>query len=319
MKIFVIIFTFLLFGCVLHDLEEPNAIVPATTDQNHLLSQITITVKGFSRSIHLKTFGDPVNPPVFVLHGGPGGDFKLMLPLMALADRYFVVMWDSRGAGLSERVTKDELTIDSFLDEVAQVKAAFSPNRRVILIGHSFGGNVMARYTANNPQEVSQLILIEPGKLDNSIKETHNGGAVSFMDGQNFFWQNEILTSSDHAAADYKAIDMLPKSARNWTCDKSIATNYPFWRFGAYHYYVVQLNSFKLPKNFNWATNIENYSGNISLVAGSCGALGERFQLKTNMKTLPNASFHTIENAGHISLFTDFSEKTVDLLKNILK
>lgn len=318
MKRYLFWLTITLAACTMKDVESPGALVPPTADQDKNLPQITIHVAGHERSIHLQTFGDANHAPVFVLHGGPGGDFRLLLPLKELADHFYVVMWDSRGSGLSERVTKEELFLESFNEEVAQVKAAIAPDKKITLIGHSFGGMVMTHYTATHPEDVKQLILIEPGKLDYSLKSKSKGGAVSFPDGQGFFWQNEILTSADHAAADYKAIDLLPKSARNWTCDGSIVTNYPFWRFGTYHYYIVLKNSRSLPKDYNWAKGIEKYKGKIDIVAGSCGALGEDFQRKTNLLTLPQAGFHVIAGAGHLSLFTDYSGQTVQVLKTIL-
>ncbi len=308
--------TGLLFSCQ-EDTEEIGALVPPTAEQDPQLPQITIHVAKHDRQIHLQTFGNPANPVMLVLHGGPGADFRLLLPLRALSDQYYAVMWDSRGAGLSERVTREELSIDSFDEEVAQVKAAVSPDRKVILIGHSFGGNVMARYTAQHPDEVEKLILITPGNLDLSTEASSNGGAVSFPDGQDFFWQNEILTAKDHASADYKAIEVLPKSSRNWTCDDTIIENYPFWRFGTYHYYLVQQNSYRLPKDFNWVAGIENFNGPITIMTGTCGALSEDFQ-KVNVNTLPQAALKVIHGAGHISLFTDFQEATLAALRTAL-
>lgn len=298
---------------------QPGALVPPTADEDPALPQIDITVAGHTRAIHLQAFGDPGHPAVFVLAGGPGADFKLLLPLKALADQYYVIMFDSRGAGLSERVTKEELSIDSFDDELEQVKETLVPQRKVALIGHSFGGEVMARYTARHPEAVSRLIMIEPGKLDRSLDDRQNGGAVSFLDGQDFFWQNELLTSKDHAAADYKAIEVLPASSRNWTCDDSIIENYPLWRFGAYYYYIVQKNTRNLPGDFNWASGIEAYEGPETIIAGTCGALSEDFQKKTNLQTLPQSRFKAIEGAGHITLFTDYSRKTVEAVRAALK
>ena len=304
-------------GCA-KNTETPGNLVPPTADQDSSLPQIKIHVAGHDRSIHLQTFGNPANPPVFVLHGGPGADFKLLLPLKALADNFYVIMWDSRGAGLSERVSKEELSLESFDEEVSQVKAAVAPNKKITLIGHSFGAAILARFTARHPEQVEQLVLIEPGKLDNALAPKSDGGAVSYLDGQDFFWQNELLTSSDHAAADYKAIEVLPKSSRNWTCNNSIIENYPMWRFGAYHYYIVLQNAYKLPGDYNWAKGIENFKGHITIIAGTCGALSEDFQRKTNLKTLPGASFTSIIGAGHITLFTDFTEQTIKAIKNAL-
>jgi proline iminopeptidase len=314
--VFSIVFM-LMSGCA-KNTETPGNLVPPTADQDPSLPQIKIHVAGHDRNIHLQTFGDPADPPVFVLPGGPGADFKLLLPLKALADRFYVVMWDSRGAGLSERVTKEELELDSFDEEISAVKKAMSPDKKVTLIGHSFGGTVMTHYTANHPDEVKNLILIEPGKLDLSLKPTSNGGSISFIDGQDFFWQNELLTSKDHAAADYKALEVLPESSRHWTCDNSIIENYPMWRFGAYHYYMVQKNSYHLPGNYNWAKGIENFKGPVSIIAGTCGALSENFQKETNLKTLPYAGFTAIAGAGHITLFTDFATQTIAAVRKNL-
>lgn len=316
MIFFLILFSS--WSCDTLDTEMPGALVPPTADQDPSLPQLDVHVSDHDRTLHLQTFGDPENPPIFVLHGGPGGDFRLLLPLKVLSDQFFVVMWDSRGAGLSERVTKDELSFDSFDEELSEVKASLSPDRKVTMIGHSFGGNVMTRYAARHPEDVDRLILIEPGKFDHSIDVKNTGGAVSFLDGQDFFWQNELLTSKDHAAADYKAVEVLPKSSRNWTCDKSIIEDYPMWRFGTYHYYILQQKSYRMDTDFNWALGIDQYKGPITIIAGSCGALGEPFQQKTNMLTLPQADFKVINGAGHITLFTDYSEETIADIREAL-
>lgn len=310
-----IIFTFILFACELNDEEAPGSLVPPTAAEDPGLPQLTITVSGKERAVHLQTFGNPDNPPILMLPVGPGADFRFFLPFKALGDSFYVVMWDSPGAGLSERVTKEELSIGSFMEEVAQVKAALALNGQLILVGHSFGANVLLKYTALHPEEVTKLILIEPGTIDLSAKISHNGGAVGFVDGQDFFWQNEILTSKDHASADYKGIEILPKSSRNWSCNGEIIENYPLWRFGAYHYYVVQMNMGKLDKDFNWASGIEKFKGPISLIAGACGALGAEFQRNHNLPALPGAELEVIAGAGHISLFTDYSNLTIKAVR----
>ena len=61
-----------------------------------------ITINGVT--FHAETFGDPANPVVIAIHGGPGVDYRSMLSLQALSDQYFVVFYDQRGTGLSPRV-----------------------------------------------------------------------------------------------------------------------------------------------------------------------------------------------------------------------
>ncbi|MEJ7683009.1 MAG: alpha/beta fold hydrolase [Segetibacter sp.] len=186
--IFIAAILFISFSCK-KNIESPGSIVPPTASEDPNLPQLSVVVQGHSRKLHLQTFGNPSKPPVFILPGGPGADFRLLLPLKAIADSFFVVMWDPRGAGLSERVPKEELSFESFIEEIAAVKRQLSPNKKISLIGHSYGGLFITRYTAEHPSDVDKLILIESGKLNRARKDNYNGGAVSFLDGQEFFGQ----------------------------------------------------------------------------------------------------------------------------------
>jgi pimeloyl-ACP methyl ester carboxylesterase len=75
-----------------------------------------------------------------------------MLPLQALSDRYHVVIWSPRGAGLSERVTATELPPEAFVEEISAVRDALAPRRQVTLIGHSHGAGLFLRFAANGAE-----------------------------------------------------------------------------------------------------------------------------------------------------------------------
>jgi len=89
--------------------------------------------------LHAETYGDPSNPVIIVLHGGPGGDYRSQLGAKSLADTNFVVFYDQRGAGLSERVPAEELTVRAYMAELDAVIEKYSPDRPVTLLGHSWG------------------------------------------------------------------------------------------------------------------------------------------------------------------------------------
>jgi proline iminopeptidase len=302
-------------GCGLHDPETPASLVPPTADQDPALPQLRVAVAGRQRTLHLQTFGNPAHPVAFVLPGGPGEDFRLLLPLKALSDRYFVVMWDQRGAGLSERVSKEELYLESFNEEIDQVRQAYAPGRPVTLIGHSYGGNLAVQYAAAYPGAVAQLVLIEPGPMDQNARDHYHSGIVSFRDGQDFFWQNQVLTSRDHAPADYKAVALMREAARGFTCDGSVPPEYPFWRFGAYYYYIIQKNVRAAGKSLNWAQGLGRPNGGLVLLTGSCGAAAVHFQRTYNLPVLTGARVVTIPGAGHIDLFTGYGQQTLEALR----
>jgi len=86
----------LIAGCL-----SPNApgnLVPGTVDDDPSLPRAELNGTVF----HLETFGVPINPPIIVLHGGPGHDYRCMLSLVrdygqgSLADDFFFVFWDQR-------------------------------------------------------------------------------------------------------------------------------------------------------------------------------------------------------------------------------
>ena len=69
----------------------PIEFIQTVDDDSSLPS---ITFDGYT--FHSETFGNPENPIVVALHGGPGGDYRYMLPLEELSDDYFVIMYDQR-------------------------------------------------------------------------------------------------------------------------------------------------------------------------------------------------------------------------------
>jgi proline iminopeptidase len=302
-------------GIELLDPEAPGHLVPATAAEDPLLPQLRVEVAGVERALHLRRFGDPEDPVILALPGGPGLDFRLLLPLEALADHHHVVMWDPRGAGLSERVAARELTLDGFTEEIRAVHSAVAPGRPAVLIGHSFGALLMMRYAAAHPEAVEKLILIEPGGITGAARSAYRGGAVGFGDGQSFFWQNELLTSTDHASADYKAVDLLPLASRNFTCSGAPPEPYPMWRFGAYHYHTVMTRLRGCGRGFDWAEGLAEGAPPIVVVAGSCGAAGAEFQQTYNLEALPGAHLEVIPGANHVSLFVQHAESTLDRLR----
>ncbi len=73
-------------GCL--DPDKAGNLVPETVDQDSSIASIEVA----GTMLHSETFGDPSDPMLMVLHGGPGADYRSLLPLQALADDgYYVV------------------------------------------------------------------------------------------------------------------------------------------------------------------------------------------------------------------------------------
>ena len=160
-------------ACDIVEPREPGNLVPKTVAEDASLPSIEMNGSQF----HVETFGNPANPVIVFLHGGPGGDYRGLLRMSerfggySLTDEYFVVYWDQRGAGLSKRVGKSELTIEQYTADLDALIDHFSPGRPVFLIGESWGGMFAARYINQHPQRVAGAVLIEPGPLNGATME----------------------------------------------------------------------------------------------------------------------------------------------------
>ena len=102
-------------------------------------------------------------PPLVVLHG-QGGFAEIMGGLIAhLVDRHRVIAPDLPGLGRSvvQEGTLDEGGVKKWLGELIAKTCDQPP----ILIGHSMGGSIAARFAVAHGDEVGKLILINSGSL----------------------------------------------------------------------------------------------------------------------------------------------------------
>ena len=102
---------------------------------------------------------DARNPPVILLHGGPGAsESALFRHFNADLERHFLmVYWDQRGAGRSYRssIPTASMTIEQFvrdLDEVVELVRERFGASQVILLGHSWGSAIGVLYASRHPE-----------------------------------------------------------------------------------------------------------------------------------------------------------------------
>lgn len=96
---------------------------------------------------------------IIVLHGGRGigdhrGDFKAFAPL---TDSFRVLAYDQRGCG-STSLTPP-YTFNQFADDLEAFRQHFLGERKLILIGGSFGGMIALTYAVKYGDKLSHLIL----------------------------------------------------------------------------------------------------------------------------------------------------------------
>ena len=123
-------------------------------------------------STFYKVFGDLAcgNPPVVVLHGGPGAGHEYCLPFANLWPRYGlpVILYDQIGCGASTHLQSKDGDAsfwqeNLFITELTNVLAFFNlQNEDGIgfhLLGQSWGGCLASAFAASRPKGLQRLVL----------------------------------------------------------------------------------------------------------------------------------------------------------------
>ena len=274
-------------------------LVPATVRSDTALPRFELKD---GRFVHLQTFGDRASPTLIVLHGGPGGDYRDYLSLETFADDFFVVLWDQRGTGLSERVPSGELTGPTYLVDLDFIGRHFSPARPFHLIGHSWGGAYATYYIQSFPDRVGRVVLAEPGALDAEAALKANVAPTDFGSGE----LHEVLNTTDYilpdsdARADYFYVIALA-GFRN---DERLL-GYDFWRLG--YQANIGINTwqgnFDRSYSFNFTRGLHAFKGRALFITGLAGSrLGYDFQMKYHVPHFPSSEVLHLPDAKHSEL-----------------
>lgn len=305
-----------LAGCL--NSSGPGNLVPATVDENPGLPRVIITVAGHSRGVHCRTFGNPSAPVLFVIHGSLS-DMRAYLPLQILSDRYYVVMWDLRGNGLSERVTRNELTFEAMVEEIRCMKEMFSPDDPVTLLGHSWSAAFLALYLGTWPEDVRQAVLMEPpglcGEFMNQSGQALNLFTTGYMD---MMYKKSYLTALNHELLDFDMLAVLKSSVRDFHCDSASPPPWPVWRPGGFALIVWEsavLDGTEF--RYDFTDNLEAFPREVLFVGSSCSPIGYDFQEKTNMTVFSKARILRLENCGH-RIITEKLDELVSGLRDYL-
>lgn len=288
---------FALAACT--DSATAGALVPLTVEEAPDLPRLELRDE---RLVHLQTFGDPGAPVVIVLHGGPGGDHRDLLALAELDDDFFVVLWDQRGTGLSERVPDAEIDGPTYLDDLDFLVDTFGQGAPVHLVGISWGGAYATYYLQNFPHKVDRVVLAEPGALNPEAAKNVNVTSVDFFDSelQQYLNATDYLLPSGDARADYFYVVGLAG-----TTHRDTLLGYDFWRLGFRA--NTQINrwqgNFDKSYTFDFTIGLEDTASAVLFITGrSDGRLGHDFQLEYQVPYFPDVEVFQVRDAEHAEL-----------------
>jgi len=303
----VIAFSFFFFmGCENeNDINESGYLVPKTVDEDPSIPSTFVN----GTQLHSETFGNPNDPMLIFLHGGPGSDYRNGLNVQQLANEgFYVVFYDQRGSGLSKRHDKKTYSIQLVLDDLSEIIKYYktSPNQKVFLFGHSWGAMLACAYVNQYPNSINGVILAEPGGLNKKLLDEY--GEMSrkiniFSEvTSNLLYIDQFLTGKEnqHAILDYKyGISSSFTYAKG--NDEGIPGPSPFWRIG-----TIVLESFiDISENegFDFTTNLDQYQTKVLFLYGE---LNKSYGLPFAQKEaayFPVSEIAEVKGTGHEMIY----------------
>jgi len=298
----------LFMSCGKEDMTEPGALVPRTVDQDQSLPSIIVN----GTMLHAEAAGDPSDPMVVVLHGGPGGDYRSMTSAKSLADKhYYVVFYDQRGTGLSKRedkaVFEQEGTIDLYIADLDAVIRHFrtSGSQKVFLLGHSWGAMLATGYVNRYPGAIAGLVLAEPGGLTWTQAKDYIGRANTvrlFNEALNDALYPEQLFSGrdEHEVLDYKASFFFAYENAPGNAIGN-AGPYPFWRSGAACFQGMLDHADQY--GFDFTANLHQYTTPVLFLYSELStAYGYNWALQVSAP-FPHVDIEMVKGTGHEMLY----------------
>lgn len=295
-----------------------------TVDEDTALPSVTLNAYKF----HAETIGAEDKPVVIVLHGGPGGDYRNLLPIAPLGKDFHLVFYDQRMTGLSSRKSDGVVTLKSFFDDLDAFVEHYGRGEKVILLGHSWGAMMASGYIGMYPEKVSKIIMIEPGILRPDLSQP-------FFDGQSgpgpdiYFdlakvWLNSWrvdISRDKYAREDYVISMAYPLMGGSGVhCGDVIPENFEGWRASRKvlnETVIAFVNDPVLLAQLDFITDAHKFSGDVLLIGSTCNKVyGAEYQ-KRHLPFYKNIELVTIQNSGHF-IFYDQPEESLRVISNFL-
>lgn len=109
---------------------------------------------------HIRRWGDPEAPKVFLLHGLLDLSATFEDFAQALLPRFQVLAPDMRGFGESEWAPGGYWFQD-YLGDLDQILLQLAPSEPLRLVGHSMGAQIASLYAGLRPERVRKLVLLD--------------------------------------------------------------------------------------------------------------------------------------------------------------
>ena len=273
--------------------------VPPTVENDPSLEFVELEHYRF----HVRSVGDEHHAPVIVVHGGPGGDSKYLYPMEGVARNHRVIFYDQRGTGLSPRVGKESLTLESSLDDLHSIVSHYGGSGQVKLIGHSWGAMLVVAYLAKHPDKVSHAVVVEPGILNpvSAVAFVRRfKAAQSFWDAlplvKYILHTPFVLSRDGHERFDYVMTRLMNRAEPGgpYQCKGEAMPANAFERAGYAAFDNMLKPVLASPTSFSQdlTQGVAAYKGKLLMLSSECSFIGYRYQQEFHISSMPTQTLH---------------------------
>ena len=117
-------------------------------------------IEGPQGRLHVEDGGSGSAIPVLLVHGNGANLTQWRAQLDHLRKTRRAVALDLRGMGQSEPPRNHDYSVPAMSDDVQAVADALGL-KRFVIVGHSFGGSVVAGYAAKHPERVAGVVFAD--------------------------------------------------------------------------------------------------------------------------------------------------------------
>jgi len=163
------------------------------------------SVEGPQAKLHVDDGGSGRGVPVVFVHGNGANLNQWRYQLDHVRSGRRAVALDLRGMGESERARNGDYSIAAMTDDIEAVVAKLKL-RRFVIVGHSYGGAVVAAYVAKHPERIAGAVYADSAaniKMSDEAAEKFLNALRKNKDGVVSQWFAPILeNASDSVKAE---------------------------------------------------------------------------------------------------------------------
>ncbi|MBS1186104.1 MAG: alpha/beta hydrolase [Burkholderiaceae bacterium] len=134
--------------------QQAASYVPKKTSRSEF-----ITVRDLR--YHVRHWGSADAPKLFMLHGWMDMSASFQFLVDSLQREWHVIVPDWRGFGLTEFAPGHSYWFPNYIADLDAVVRHYSPDKPILLLGHSMGGNISTIYAGVRPEKILKLVNLE--------------------------------------------------------------------------------------------------------------------------------------------------------------